>query len=136
MGSRTRALVAALALVAAVAACGSSTPAASIADITGTWTGTGRYADVDGTIKSSPETFTVTKQDGALVWGTVEYANPDGSPVKEQVVGTFMDGGKGFIFTERTSLWQGVVSGNTMSVVVAWMGDPSHGAFEMTLTKK
>ena len=137
MGSRTRSVLAAMTLVVlAVAACGSSTPSAAIPDITGTWTGTSSYADVDGKVNGSPETFTVTKQDGAKVWATIEYANSDGAAAKEVVVGTFMDGGKGFIFTERGSIWQGVVNGTTMSVVVAWMGDPSHGAFEMTLTKK
>ncbi len=137
MTVRTRSLLAGLTLVVlAVAACGSSTPSAAIPDITGIWTGASSYADVDGTVKGSPETFTVTKQDGAKIWATVEYANSDGAAAKETVVGTFMDGGKGFILTERASLWQGVVNGTTMSVVVAWMGDPSHGAFEMTLTKK
>ncbi len=137
MTARTRPLLGAMLIVVlAVAACGSSTPSPAIPDITGVWTGTSSYADVDGTVKGSPETFTVTKQDGAKVWATVEYANSDGSAVKEIVVGSFMDGGKGFIFTERGSIWQGVVNGTTMSVVVAWMGDPSHGAFEMTLTKK
>jgi hypothetical protein len=135
MRSRTRTLLAGLLLmVLAVAACGSSTP--TIPNITGTWTGTSSYADVDGTVKGSPETFIVTKQDGALVWATVEYANPDGSRMKEAITGTILSDGTSFVFTERASLWQGAINGSKMSVIVSWMGDPSHGAFEMTLTKQ
>jgi len=132
---RSRFLPAAI-LVVALAAAGCGSSGAAIPNITGTWSGTGTFGDVDGTVKSSPETLTVTKQDGALVWGTVEYSNPDGTAVKEAVIGTFTDDGQAFVMTERTSLWQGTVSGSTMKVVVSWTGDPSHGAFEMTLTKK
>jgi hypothetical protein len=136
MLTRRTSLVAGVVLmVLAVAGCSGSTGGA-IPDITGTWTGTGRYADVDGSVKSSTERFVVEKQDGELVWGTVEYQNPDGSTAKETVTGTFVDGGKNLVLTERASLWQGEVSGTTMKITVSWTTDPSHGAFRMTLTKQ
>jgi len=132
---RTSLLAGSLLMVLAVAGCSGSS-GGTIPDITGTWTGTARFADVDGSVKGSPERFVVEKQDGELVWGTVEYQNPDGSTAKETVTGSFIDGGKGIVLTERAALWQGEVSGTTMKITVSWTADPSHGAFQMTLTKQ
>jgi hypothetical protein len=78
-------------------------------------------------------------------WGTVpDITGPwtgagrdaDGTTANEAVTGSFVDGGKGLVLTERAALWQGEVTGNTKRVTVSWTGDPSHGAFQMTLTRQ
>ncbi|MEI8332785.1 MAG: hypothetical protein WCH74_02860 [Chloroflexota bacterium] len=132
---RTSLLAGLLVAVLAVAACSGSS-GGTIPDITGTWTGSARFADVDGSIKTSPEKLVVEKQDSELVWGTVEYPNADGTTAKATVTGTFIDGGKGIVLTEPTTLWQGTVNGNTMTVTISWNRDPSHGAFQVTLTRQ
>ena len=132
MITKRRSFIAGLALMALVAAgCSSGgTP-----NIVGTWTGTATFPGMDGTVKTTPETLVIEKQDGALVWGTVEYEDATGT-TKNQVIGTFTGGGAGLVLTEPASMWEGKVSDTTMTVTVSWLGAESHGAFEMTLTKK
>jgi hypothetical protein len=129
MFTRTRSLL-------VVASGCSSTPTGKIPDVTGTWTGIGRFGDMDGVAKSSPEKLVIEKQDGALLWGRVEYQNPDGSPVSNVVIGTLTNDGSGITLTEPASVWVGTVTASSMRVTVSWTGEASHGAFEMTLTRE
>lgn len=129
--------LAAAALLALVAITGCSGSTAATPDIQGTWTGVARFASPDGSVITSDEKLTITKQDGALVWGTFTYKEINGSDTQTGVTGTLLSDGKGIALTEPESHSSGTVEGSTMKLTVTFAsGAENHSAFEMTLTKQ
>jgi hypothetical protein len=121
--------------LAALLTVGLTSSGGGVPDITGTWQGTATFPLLDRTTGTTPETLVIDKQDGPLIWGTISYEDATGQ-VTNQLAGTFIQGGAGFVATEPESTWHGTVAGSTMTVTVEWLGNESHGAFEMTLTKE
>ena len=111
------------------------TSTAAMPGLVGAWTGEATYANVDGTVATSSERFEVTKQDGQLIWGTFVYQVPGQDPVTDTVVGTLLSDGTSLVLTEPATMLQGTVTGDTMTLVAAWVG-VDHGAFEMTLARQ
>ena len=126
-------IVLVLGLAVAVSAQ-SSAPA--MPDLTGTWVGEATYGSVDGSVATSSERFEVTKQDGQLLWGTFEYQVAGDDAITDMVTGTILADGTSLVLTEPSTLLQGSVTGETMTLVAAWLGETDHSAFEMTLTRE
>ena len=88
-------------------------------DITGTWVGEYRYPAAgtrlvpDGLPVIGVERFTITSQDGLLIWGYQTWVDA-GQTQRDLLNGSWAADGQSLVLTEATGFWTGTFDGSAL----------------------